>query len=108
MATIDILQPLRAKDYWATRWPQKLRIEDGSVAEAFDQLNERCGSDCTGKLFYAVLLVGVFGSPSVPLVSPFAPRMGETTNLADGLRQKCLPAAASSMLRLSECDAAAR
>ncbi|CAK9004264.1 unnamed protein product [Durusdinium trenchii] len=29
-------------DYWATRWPQKLRIEDGSVAEAFDQLNERC------------------------------------------------------------------
>ncbi|CAK9004276.1 Parkin coregulated gene protein-like [Durusdinium trenchii] len=39
---LQIVRRCALDDYWATRWPQKLRIEDGSVAEAFDQLNERC------------------------------------------------------------------
>ncbi|CAE7607267.1 Pacrg [Symbiodinium natans] len=30
-------------DYWATRWPQPLHMEDGSVARALDELNDKRG-----------------------------------------------------------------
>ncbi|CAJ1358425.1 unnamed protein product [Effrenium voratum] len=30
-------------DYWATKWPPPLRIDDGSVARAVDELNEENG-----------------------------------------------------------------
>jgi hypothetical protein len=29
----------KIQDYWATKWPADLRIDDGSVAEELDKLN---------------------------------------------------------------------